>query len=191
MKDAGVSLASWRPLTQDQVDHFFQLILHGTHWRQPTGPSGTIPRKTAWMAANGCHCIYRYGGVEVRPQAFPTWMAEVLEAYMPYCGINDPTQWPDSCNVNLYENGAQSVGWHSDDEALFQGGQRDIRIVSLSLGQRRRFCLKLNWPEEGERPVQKLLLDSGCLCTMEGMVQKHFAHEVHKELEDVDRKSVV
>ena len=118
------------------------------------------------MVTNGCQCTYRYGGVGVRPQAFPTWMAEVLEAYMPYCGINDPTHSPDSCNVNLYENGAQSVGWRSDDEALFQGVQRDIRIVSLSLGQSRRFCLKRNWPEGGEAcaeaaPRQRVLVHFG------------------------------
>ena len=29
--------------------------------------------------------------------------------------------WPDSCNLNLYESGDHSVGWHSDDEFLFQG----------------------------------------------------------------------
>lgn len=173
------------PVSHDRVDHFFRLIFHSTQWLQPTGPFGTIPRKTAWVVANGCHCTYRYGGVEVQPQAFPPWMTEVLGAYMPYCGITDPAQWPDSCNVNLYENGMQSVGWHSDDEALFQGLQKDIRIISLSLGQRRRFCLKLNWPEEGERPLHKLLLGNGCLCTMEGMVQKHFVHKVPKELDDV------
>ena len=29
--------------------------------------------------------------------------------------------WPDSCNLNLYESGDHSVGWHSDGEFLFQG----------------------------------------------------------------------
>ena len=24
---------------------------------------------------------------------------------------------PDSCNVNLYEDGSHAVGWHTDDEA--------------------------------------------------------------------------
>ena len=60
---------------------------------------------------------------------------------MPYCGMPKEEDWfrsqlplqvfsvasadegisscprPDSCNVNLYEDGSNSVGWHSDDEA--------------------------------------------------------------------------
>eukprot|EP00439_Symbiodinium_sp_Y106_P057808 s5844_g8.t1 len=69
--------------------------------------------------------------------------------YMPYCGLQREEDWPDSCNVNLYEDGSNSVGWHSDDEALFQGLIHDTRIISLSLGQQRKFDLRKNWPEDG------------------------------------------
>merc|ERR1712048_778899 len=157
----------------------------GTSWFQPEGPLGLIPRKTAWMVKGGCSCTYRYGGIEVVPQAFPGWMIELLQIYMPYCGLGEPDAWPDSCNVNFYENGAQSVGWHTDDELLFQGMVQDIRIISLSLGQIRKFDIKLNWPEDDERPVERLRLGNGCLCTMEGMVQKHFLHRVPKEAENL------
>merc|ERR1711874_543420 len=100
---------------------------------------------------------------------------------MPSCGILDKKDWPNSCNLNLYEDGAMSVGWHSDDERLFQGKFRDILIVSLSLGVKRRFELRLNWPEEGEKPLRGMLLGSGDIMTMEGMTQKHFQHRVPKE----------
>lgn len=173
------------PVSQDRLDAFFWAIQHGTTWLQPTGPFGVIPRKTAWMVADGCRCTYRYGGIEVQPQVFPEWMPEIMGVYMKYCGLPDPAQWPNSCNVNLYENGSQSVGWHADDEALFQGLHQDIRILSLSLGQKRKFDLKKNWPEEGEKSMHRLLLGNGCLCTMEGMVQKHYQHRVPKEGEDL------
>lgn len=74
-----------------------------------------------------------------------------------------------------------SVGWHSDDEALFQGKFRDIAIISLSLGCQRKFELRTNWPEDGEKPVRKLWLGNGDLMSMEGMVQKHYQHRVPKE----------
>lgn len=78
-----------------------------------------------------------------------------------------------------------SVGWHSDDESLFQGKFRDITIISLSLGVKRKFELRSNWPEAGERSLRPLVLSKGDLMTMEGMVQKHYQHRVPRE-EGVD-----
>merc|ERR1711974_198328 len=91
------------------------------------------------MGASGCTCTYRYGGVEVAPQEFPPWMQELMQEAMPYCGFKTPTEWPNGCNLNLYEDGGMSVGWHADDERLFQGRFLDCRIISLSLGQKRKF----------------------------------------------------
>jgi len=173
------------PVAHDHLTIFFEKIRNGTQWSQPAGPLGVIPRKTAWMVTPGCSCTYRYGGIEVQPQVFPEWMHEVLGIYMPYCGLKDPTEWPNSCNVNLYENGSQSVGWHADDEVLFQGLHKDIRILSLSLGERRKFEVRKNWPEEDEKSSYRILLGNGCMCTMEGMMQKHYQHRVPKESEDV------
>jgi alkylated DNA repair dioxygenase AlkB len=111
-------------------------------------------------------------------QTFPPWMMEIMQVYMPFCGLKDITQWPDSCNVNLYEDGDHSVGWHADDEVLFQGKDNDIRILSLSLGAVRRFDLIKNWAQEGEQPGVEVTLYPGSLCTMEGMVQKHYRHRI-------------
>merc|ERR1712066_1124399 len=99
---------------------------------------------------------------------------------MPMCGLQ-PHEWPTSCNLNLYEDGGMSVGWHSDDERLFQGKFQDIRIISFSLGVTRKFELRPNWPEPGERSLHRVLLSDGDLCTMEGMLQKHFQHRVPRE----------
>lgn len=167
-------------LTAEQCKTFFETIRDGTDWKQPEGSHGLIPRKTGWMVKRGCECKYRYGGIEVAPQEFPKWMIELLSHTMKFCGLK-PNDWPNSCNLNLYEDGGMTVGWHSDDEKLFQGKFRDCRIISLSLGAERRFELRLNWPEEHERPVQKMMLGSGDLLTMEGMVQKHFQHRVPRE----------
>lgn len=174
------------PVNHDCLNNLFHTIKNGTEWLQPKGPLGVIPRKTAWMVAPGCECPYNYGGIEVKAQVFPTWMFEVMRIYMPLCGFAEQSKWPNSCNLNLYENGSQSVGWHADDEALFQGLRNDIRILSLSLGQRRKFRLKKTWPQEGEEPdCHTFMLSSGMLCTMEGMVQKHYQHCVPKEKEDL------
>lgn len=169
------------PVTGVRLDDLFRRIEEGTEWRRPDGLLGQMPRKTAWMVRQGCECPYRYGGIEVKPQAFPVWMLDIMEIYMPFCGLSDRSSWPDSCNLNLYETGEQSVGWHADDEALFQGTFHDIRILSLSLGQQRKFELRKSWPDGDEKTTYKMLLGNGALCTMEGMVQKHFLHRVPKQ----------
>jgi len=162
---------------------FFANIRDGTEWQQPKGNYGMLlPRKTAFMVGSGCKCTYNYGGLSVQPQEFPPWMVDIMMVYMPMCGLNDMTEWPNSCNLNLYDDGNNSVGWHADDEDLFQGLQNNIRILSLSLGICRTFELKANWPEALEHGGHhKVSLVSGALCTMEGMVQKHYKHRVPKE----------
>lgn len=169
------------PFPPEQCRELFDLVKSGTAWQQPDGPQGPMPRKTAWMVSGDCCCTYRYGSVEVSPQPYPPWMAEVMKVAMPQFGMLKPNDWPNGCNINLYEDGGMSVGWHSDDEKLFQGKFQDVRILSLSLGAKRKFELRANWPEDGEQTPTTLQLGDGDLCTMEGMVQKHYQHRVPKE----------
>lgn len=170
------------PFSKDQTRLFFNSIKDGTDWKQPEGPNGPIPRKTAWMVSpGGCSCTYRYGRIEVEAVPFPDWMLNLMATIMPMCGFTDRSLWPNSCNLNLYEDGGMSVGWHSDDESLFQGKFIDVRIISLSLGAKRKFELRANWPGEAERPLRSVMLADGDMMTMEGMTQKHFQHRVPKE----------
>jgi len=108
-------------------------------------------------------------------------MKQLMSIVMPMFGSPQEAQWPNSCNINLYEDGGMSVGWHSDDERIFNGKFQDIRILSLSLGVTRKFELRVNYPENGETQVQTVKLNSGDLMTMEGMLQKHYQHRVPKE----------
>eukprot|EP00913_Durusdinium_trenchii_P012268 g11520.t1 len=192
-----------RTLSQDVCSSFFEKALEGAKWLQPSGPNGPIPRKTAWMVYFDCTCTYRllaekwlwlrYGRIEVEPQRYPPWMCTLMHWVMPCCGINEQKDWPNSCNLNLYQDGSASVGWHADDEHLFQGKNRDCRIISLSLGATRSFELRRNW---SEADTIRLPLTAGDLCTMEarlilrtsrvsgrkeGMVQKHLQHRVPRE----------
>lgn len=178
------------PLNQGQCQQFFERIREGTEWQQPEsripdplnpGMMLKIPRKTFWCVKEGCQCHYCYGGIQVSPVEYPPWMLELMRTVMPYYGLKNQMEWPDCCNVNLYEDGCMAVGWHSDDERLFQGKFRDIRILSLSFGVSRSFELRLNFPDAGERSLYRIKLNSGDLMSMEGMAQKHTQHRVPKE----------
>lgn len=169
------------PFTAEECQALFNKVKVGTNWMRPEGHAGPIPRHTAWLVSAGCNCIYRYGKSTVDPEEFPPWMMEVMQQTMPYYGLSQPSEWPNSCNINLYDDGGMSVGWHADDEKLFQGKMQDIRILSLSLGAMRKFELRPIWPEEGEKSLHALRLGNGDFCTMEGMVQKHYQHRIPKE----------
>ncbi|CAE7946910.1 Dhx36, partial [Symbiodinium sp. KB8] len=157
-------------LKEEVCESFFKKIRDSVDWQQPEGPLGQIPRKTCWMVKAGCDCKYRYGGIEVAPQKFPSWMNELMELVLKPCGLSQK-DWPNSCNLNLYEDGGMTVGWHADDEKLFQGRFRDCRIISLSLGATRKFELRLNWPEEEEAQITRLTLRGGDLLTMEALIR--------------------
>mmetsp|Transcript_59501 Transcript_59501/g.120913 ORF Transcript_59501/g.120913 Transcript_59501/m.120913 type:complete len:314 (+) Transcript_59501:54-995(+) len=169
------------PFEKATTAAWFAKVRVGTKWMQPSTRWGPMPRKTAWMVVQGCSCTYEYGGMTVQPTPYPVWMIELMKEVMPHCGLKEFDKMPDSCNLNLYEDGTQMVGWHADDEDLFQGKFHDCRIISLSLGVTRLFELELNWPEEGESLGGSQQLADGDLCTMEGMTQKHYMHRVPEE----------
>eukprot|EP00403_Amphidinium_massartii_P030418 CAMPEP_0178407540 /NCGR_PEP_ID=MMETSP0689_2-20121128/19481_1 /TAXON_ID=160604 /ORGANISM="Amphidinium massartii, Strain CS-259" /LENGTH=757 /DNA_ID=CAMNT_0020028617 /DNA_START=128 /DNA_END=2398 /DNA_ORIENTATION=- len=166
------------PFSDEDKLRFFEQVRDGTEWKRPVGPRGQMPRQTAWMVQKGCGCDYAYGQFRVEPQEFPSWMPDLMKSVMPHCGLTSQADWPNSCNLNLYDDGGASVGWHSDDEKLFQARHRDALIISLSLGVTRKFELRTNWPDEHETKIRKLSLGSGDLMTMEGMTQKHFQHRI-------------
>ena len=97
---------------------------------------------------------------------------------MPYCGLYNRDMWPTSCNLNLYEDGSQAVGWHADDELLFRAVDEDAAIVSLSLGASRAFQVKI----KGASTSRQLTLKSGDILVMLGKTQKHYSHRVPSDI---------
>ena len=76
--------------------------------------------------------------------------------------------------LNLYRDGQDSMGWHSDDEAELG---RNPLIASLSLGGERRFDLRR---KGGTRIEHSLMLGHGSLLVMAGQTQHHWQHQVAK-----------
>jgi len=178
------SFAGFLPqhFSKSQCQDFFWRVKEGTDWKQPECPGGVVPRKVAWSTTKGCSCTYQYGGVMAEPREFQPFMMELLQVVMPVCGITSEQDWPNACNLNLYEDGNMFVGWHADNETLFQGTERDTRVISFSLGQRRQFELCPIWPEEHEAGrISSVMLGEGDLLVMEGMTQKHYKHRVPKD----------
>ena len=86
-----------------------------------------IPRMTAWFGDGA----YSYSGILHLPAPFPALIERLRERAEALSGALF-----NAALANLYRNGRDSVGWHSDHEAAL--GNRPT-IASLSLGEERRF----------------------------------------------------
>ena len=134
-----------------------------------------VPRQVIWYVSEDCADVpYRYSGLEFPAVIYPDFMLEIREELCKLCGI-PKDDYPNSCNVNIYQDGSHEVGWHSDDEVMFQGLSGDTRILSLSLGAARDF----NWRLQGTtETLGTVSLGDGDVATMEGLFQKHYKHAV-------------
>jgi alkylated DNA repair dioxygenase AlkB len=159
-----------------RADYWYHTIKDEVEWIHPKG----MPRKTAWLTAQGCTCVYGYGGHTIPSAPFPEWMPSIMHEVMPICEV-DGRNWPNSCNLNLYNDKYDPVSWHSDNEDMFAGATDCIRIISLSLGAPRTFLVKGNRHYRGPTSQVQTILFHGDLLIMDGLVQKHFVHSVPKE----------
>lgn len=158
-------------------------------WRDLHGSRG-VTRKTMWFAKEGCTCPYHYGQESVVPQAMPPWFVAFMRRWLESFNFSDDgdseSRFPDCCNLNLYDSTQHSVAWHSDDEPLFKGKVQDTRIISVSLGGPGKFEVGIRAPRRGgillpERDsIQRVTLEHGDICTMEGFFQRYYVHQVKK-----------
>lgn len=129
----------------------------------------TVPRLVAWHGDPGT--AYVYSGTRHEPLPWTPALARLRDRVAARAG-----QPFNSVLANLYRSGADSMGWHSDDEPELG---IDPVIASLSLGATRRFRLK---PRRGMagRPANIALTD-GSLLVMRSGVQRGWQHAVPKE----------
>lgn len=97
------------------------------------------------------------------------WTKELLE--LKYLIEQKTGETYNSCLLNLYHNGTEGMGWHSDDEReLVKNGT----IASLSLGAERKFVFKHKTTKE----TASLVLEHGSLLVMKDVTQTHWLHRL-------------
>lgn len=156
----------------ERSDRFFAQLLAETDWRQETAhlfnKQIPLPRLTAWYGDAGKS--YTYSGIEMQPEM---WTATLLEIKAAVAAIAQVRF--NSVLLNLYRNGQDGVGWHSDAEPVL--GQNPV-IASVSLGETRRFSLKHKFHRD-LNPVH-LDLTHGSMLLMKGATQHNWVHQVPK-----------
>jgi len=151
----------------------FDVIREETPWDQQSlemyGKQIPLPRLTAWYGEDE----YTYSGVTNKPTQWTPKLLEIKEVLQRVTG-----ETFNSCLLNLYRDGQDSVSWHSDDESEL--GDSPV-IASISLGDPRKFQLKKQNEKKSEKEQRiSVLLEDGDLLVMGGELQKHWLHQIPK-----------
>jgi alkylated DNA repair dioxygenase AlkB len=207
-------------ISSSRLDEWFAALHPNNFSDEPTGFAWTdasyknrkLSRKTAWCAnlntdddSGDERCICEYGYSDtwqplIRSSKMLTVLRDITSVITTIVGGSGAEGHDgfNSCNLNYYPKGG-GVGYHADDEFLFDGLNRSIRIVSLSLCARnqdvgghdgeRLFQVKRKRRNvettgngevqcEEENTISEITLKHGDIITMEGMFQKFYLHSV-------------
>lgn len=157
-------------LDLELADEYFDGLTRSLPWEQNQiamfGRTIPEPRFSCWHSSNGTP--YTYSG---KPRtAYP--LNEILRDIKKHCELIASHTF-NGVLANLYRNGTDHMGWHSDDEAV--NGPEPI-IASVSLGSERRFDFKHRIT--GEKVSTNL--PHGSLLVMSGKSQSHWLHRIAK-----------
>ena len=161
-------------LEQAQSQQYLQYFLSQLAWQHDEvrlfGKLYVTARKVVWYG--DAHYQYRYSETLKQAQLWPPGLLRLKQHIEQLVG--HPF---NSCLANLYEDGSQGLGWHSDDEpALYTGSSRENVIASLSLGATR----KMSFKHKTHGDKVELLLHSGQLIVMRGQTQQYWKHSIGK-----------
>jgi len=168
LPDAVVALdPAWlAPVEADALfDALRDAIPWGIHRIRLFGREVDSPRLSCWIGDPGTG--YTYSGTHFEPHPWPVALRAIRTRLAGELRIDF-----NSVLANLYRDGRDSMGWHSDDEPEL--GSQPV-IASLSLGASRRFVLKHR--SEPSRTLA-LALPHGSLLVMRGATQVHYRHAV-------------
>jgi alkylated DNA repair dioxygenase AlkB len=123
------------------------------------------PRLSCWIG--DADAVYTYSRVRFEPKPWTPALAALSDKVRALCGENF-----NSALCNLYRDGRDAMGWHSDSEPEL--GAEPV-IASLSFGATRRFRLRHRHEPESRL---ELPLESGSLLLMAGGTQTNYRHDL-------------
>ena len=151
-----------------QITSYYQNLLHQIPWQNDEaiifGKHHITKRKVAWYGDKAYS--YTYSGVTKQAHL---WTPELLQLKQKVEEISSTTY--NSCLLNLYHDGTEGMGWHSDAEkTLLENGT----IASITFGAERKFSFK----HKVTKQRVDILLENGSLLLMKGTTQKKWLHRL-------------
>jgi alkylated DNA repair dioxygenase AlkB len=164
---------------QQKADGYFEHLKSKIPWQQDDikifGKVYAQPRLTALFATN--EKPYSYSNITMMPKKF-TAELEQIKTEIEALSHHEFT----TVLLNLYRTGADSNGWHADNEKEL--GENPV-IASLSFGATRTFHFKHRTIKE-ER--YKLNLEHGSLLIMKGEMQHFWLHQIPKTKKRIEER---
>ena len=165
-----------RNVFEAEHDRLFQTFYTEIPWQQQVitlyGRTVASPRLSAWYGDPGA--VYRYSGLQLDPLPWTPVLLEIKQV------VTELAATPfNSVLLNLYRDGQDSMGWHSDAEPELG---RDPVIASVSLGAVRRFVLRHKKRKEQSIALE---LEPGSVLVMGGPLQHHWRHALPKTRQPV------
>lgn len=162
----GVAIYYGPIFSSEDADRHFRILMEQTPWKSDEvtifGKRFVTARQIAWYGDESY--VYRYsGGIKKALE----WTNELLE--LKEIVENQAKIRFNSCLLNLYHEGREGMGWHSDNENVL-GDQPTI--ASLSLGAVRKFSFR----HKHTRQTVSLSLENGSLLIMKDATQTHWQH---------------
>ena len=157
-------------LSDEEILHYFEELYNTIAWKNDEviifGKLIITNRKVAWYATSNID--YTYSNISKKALPFTPTLLSLKQIIEQKTG-----ETYNACLLNLYENGSEGMGWHSDDEKELEPLSS---IASLSLGADRKFSLK----HKQNKQTVSLILENGSLLEMKNETQLFWKHALPK-----------
>ena len=157
-------------LSSEEANQYFGLLMQNILWEKDEviffGKHITTKRKVAWYGDS--EYLYTYSNTTKQALAWTKELSELKQIVEEHAGIKF-----NSCLLNLYHNGNEGMGWHSDDEKPLG---KNNTIASLSFGAERKFSFK----HKQTKQTVSLVLEHGSLLVIKDDTQRNWLHSLPK-----------
>jgi len=155
----------------EEASVYFEILLKETDWQADEitifGKTYPQPRLTALYGDS--NRAYSYSNITMFPKPF----SELLLKIKNDIEIASEEKY-NTVLLNLYRDGSDSNGWHSDDEKELG---KNPAIASVSFGAERVFHLR---KKKDKSEKHKMVLKNGSLLLMKGETQHTWQHQIPK-----------
>mgnify|MGYP003314509185 FL=1 len=166
----GIAIYTDSLIPAEKSEFFLLQLSKNIQWKNDEsvifGKHYITRRKTAWYGDRPFNYTYS----KIKRTALP-WTNELLE--IKHIVENNESTKFNSCLLNLYHDGDDGMGWHSDNEKELK---KNSVIASVSLGAERKFSFK----HKKNKEKIDLILGNGSLLVMKEQIQNHWMHQLPK-----------
>jgi alkylated DNA repair dioxygenase AlkB len=152
------------------ADFYFDRLLHTIEWKNDEavlfGKHFITKRKIAWYG-DAAYC-YTYSNITRQALLWTPELSLLKKLAEEHTNITF-----NACLLNLYHNGQEGMGWHSDDESELE---KNACIASFSFGAERKFSFR----HKRTKQTASVILEHGSLLLMKDDTQVNWLHSLPK-----------